>query len=108
VTKQQPVADKFNHLVHDQVGPTSVPYFITHRTDADDSETSRQLQEVVGDETSRRLLERHFSNIYGHPVRFSLICCNGCNCSAGEMDLDELIRVQTAAVAIDAEALDLE
>ena len=77
------VQDKFNELVHQRavdVHNGRSNYFIRHRTDAEDSEVSRQLQEVIGDETSRRLLEKFFSdlNSYGPTLHFSLICCNSC------------------------------
>ncbi len=104
------VQDKFNELVHQRavdVHNGRSNYFIRHRTDAEDSEVSRQLQEVIGDETSRRLLEEFFSdlNSYGPTLHFSLICCNSCTVSNRVLCLHEMVEIQRVAVQIDVNKL---
>jgi hypothetical protein len=98
--------DKFNQLVHDAVGDKlheNTKFFISHRASAEKDQLSHDLQEIIGDETSRRLVEKHFSSQVGEPIHLTLICCDACSAANKPMCLHELMDVQRAAVQIEME-----
>jgi hypothetical protein len=91
-------ADKFDSDVRSIVGPTHFKYRMTHRDDRD--RLTQDLSELLGDITSRLLLEKHFSAIASQPLYFSTICCSSHLTADHELTLDEVLPLQKASVQL--------
>jgi hypothetical protein len=94
--QEQP--DSFDTAVKAIVGETSFKYRVTHRDNRD--QLSKDLAELLGDITSRLLLQNHFSNLVGQPLCFSLVCCDGHVISDHELALAEVLPIQRAAITL--------
>jgi hypothetical protein len=94
--KNQP--DKFDIAIKDLVGKTPFKFRMVHRDDKD--QLTKDLGDLLGDITSRLLLEKHFSAVVGQPLFFSTICCNSHLTSDHELTLEEVLPLQRAAVKL--------
>ncbi|BAZ07355.1 hypothetical protein [Calothrix sp. NIES-3974] len=94
----QAKTDKFDTAIKNLVGETPFKYRMVHRDDRD--QLTKDLGDLLGDITSRLLLERHFSQVVGQPVFFSTICCNSHLTSDHELTLEEVLPLQRAAVEL--------
>ncbi|PLZ15813.1 hypothetical protein [Fischerella thermalis] len=90
--------DKFDAAVKEIVGETPFQFRMVHRDDRD--QLTKDLSDLLGDITSRLLLEKHFSEVVGQPVFFSTICCNSHLTSDHELTLEEVLPLQRAAVKL--------
>ncbi|BCX09538.1 MAG: hypothetical protein KatS3mg066_3397 [Fischerella sp.] len=90
--------DKFDAAVKEIVGETPFQFRMVHRDDRD--RLTKDLSDLLGDITSRLLLEKHFSEVVGQPVFFSTICCNSHLTSDHELTLEEVLPLQRAAVKL--------
>ncbi|MFQ4142869.1 hypothetical protein [Chlorogloeopsis sp. ULAP02] len=90
--------DKFDAAVKEIVGKTPFKFRMVHRDDRD--QLTKDLSDLLGDITSRLLLEKHFSKLVGQPVFFSTICCNSHLTSDHELTLEEVLPLQRAAVKL--------
>jgi hypothetical protein len=91
-------ADAFDSAVRNIVGETGFRFRMTHRDDRD--RLTNDLSELLGDITSRLLLEKHFSAIAGAPLYFSTICCSSHLTADRELTLEEVLPLQRAAVSL--------
>jgi hypothetical protein len=91
-------ADKFDAAVKDLVGETKFKFRMVHRDDKD--QLTQDLAELLGDITSRLLLQKHFSQLVGQPVFFSTICCSSHLTTDHELTLEEVLPLQRAAVKL--------
>lgn len=91
-------ADKFDSAIREIVGEKPFKYRMVHRDDKD--QLTKDLGDLLGDITSRLLLEKHFSELVGQPVFFSTICCNSHLTSDHELTLEEVLPLQRAAVKL--------
>ncbi len=94
----QGARDEFDSQVRSIVGDTNFKYRMTHRDDRD--RLTQDLSELLGDITSRLLLEKHFGAIAGQPLYFSTICCSSHLTADHELTLDEVLPLQKAAVQL--------
>ncbi|MBD2353523.1 hypothetical protein H6G41_02615 [Tolypothrix sp. FACHB-123] len=90
--------DNFDSAVKDLVGETNFKYRMVHRDDKD--QLTKDLGELLGDITSRLLLQQHFSQLVGQKVFFSTICCSSHLTADHEMTLEEVLPIQRAAVKL--------
>ena len=90
--------DNFDSAVKDLVGETNFKYRMVHRDDKD--QLTKDLGELLGDITSRLLLQQHFSALVGQQVFFSTICCSSHLTADHEMTLEEVLPIQRAAVKL--------
>jgi hypothetical protein len=90
--------DDFDTAVKALVGETKFKFRMVHRDDKD--QLTKDLGELLGDITSRLLLEKHFSQLVGQPVFFSTICCNSHLTTDHELSLEEVLPLQRAAVKL--------
>jgi hypothetical protein len=90
--------DAFDGAVKEQVGQTAFAYRVTHRDDLES--LTKDLSELLGDITSRLLLEQHFSGVVGQPVFFSTVCCSGHITADHELTLAEVLPIQCAAIQL--------
>jgi hypothetical protein len=90
--------DSFDTSVKNMVGPTSFDYRVVHRDDTDT--LTIQVQELLGDITSRLLIEKHFSELLGKNIFFNTVCCSGHISSFKPLDLDEALVIQKAAIQL--------
>jgi hypothetical protein len=88
----------FDYRLSQIVGTVDFKFLGNHRVN--ESELSHQLQELIGDLTSRLLLEDHFSNLIGTPIHFALLCCDGHLSTDRELTLKEALAFQKAAITI--------
>ena len=79
-------------------GKTPFQFRITHRDDTE--QLTKDISELLGDITSRLLLEQHFSQVVGRPLYFSTICCSSHLTADRELTLDEVLPIQRAAVKL--------
>ncbi|WP_293148931.1 MULTISPECIES: hypothetical protein [unclassified Microcoleus] len=79
-------------------GKTPFEFRITHRDDTE--QLTKDISELLGDITSRLLLEQHFSQVVGRPIYFSTICCSSHLTADRELTLDEVLPIQRAAVKL--------
>ncbi|MDM9382768.1 hypothetical protein QUB80_18915 [Chlorogloeopsis sp. ULAP01] len=91
-------SDKFDAAVKELVGEIPFKFRMVHRDDRD--QLTKDLSDLLGDITSRLLLEKHFSKLVGQPVFFSTICCNSHLTSDHELTLEEVLPLQCAAVKL--------
>jgi hypothetical protein len=91
-------ADEFDSSVRAIVGETGFRFRMTHRDDRD--RLTNDLSELLGDITSRLLLEKHFGAIAGSPLYFSTICCSSHLTADRELTLEEVLPLQRAAVSL--------
>jgi hypothetical protein len=90
--------DNFDSAVKGLVGETKFKFRMVHRDDKD--QLTKDLTELLGDITSRLLLEKHFSQLVGQKVFFSTICCSSHLTADHEMTLEEVLPIQRAAVKL--------
>ncbi|BAZ37990.1 hypothetical protein NIES4101_39200 [Calothrix sp. NIES-4101] len=90
--------DNFDSAIREIVGEKPFRYRMVHRDDKD--QLTKDLADLLGDITSRLLLEKHFSEVVGQPVFFSTICCNSHLTSDHELTLEEVLPLQCAAVKL--------
>jgi hypothetical protein len=91
-------ADKFDSAIREIVGEKPFKYRMVHRDDKD--QLTKDLGDLLGDITSRLLLEKHFSAVVGQKVFFSTICCNSHLTADHELTLEEVLPLQRAAVKL--------
>jgi hypothetical protein len=91
-------ADKFDSSVKKLVGETNFKFRMVHRDDKD--QLTKDLSELLGDITSRLLLEKHFSQVVGQQIFFSTICCSSHLTTDHELSLEEVLPLQRAAVKL--------
>ncbi|OUL26452.1 hypothetical protein [Nostoc sp. 106C] len=90
--------DNFDSAVKDLVGETNFRFRMVHRDDKD--QLTKDISELLGDITSRLLLEKHFSQLVGQKVFFSTICCSSHLTADHELTLEEVLPIQRAAVKL--------
>ncbi len=90
--------DNFDSAVKDLVGETKFKFRMVHRDDKD--QLTKDISELLGDITSRLLLEKHFSQLVGQKVFFSTICCSSHLTADHELTLEEVLPIQRAAVKL--------
>ncbi|MDJ0733901.1 MAG: hypothetical protein QNJ47_07420 [Nostocaceae cyanobacterium] len=90
--------DKFDSAVKELVGETPFKFRMVHRDDKD--QLTKDISELLGDITSRLLLEKHFSEVVDQPIFFSTICCSSHLTSDHELTLEEVLPLQRAAVKL--------
>lgn len=90
--------DKFDSDIREIVGEQPFKFRMVHRDDRD--QLTKDLSDLLGDITSRLLLEKHFSQVVGKPVFFSTICCNSHLTTDHELSLEEVLPLQCAAVKL--------
>jgi hypothetical protein len=91
-------ADKFDSDVKNIIGETPFKFRMVHRDDTD--QLTKDISELLGDITSRLLLQKHFSEVVGQPVYFSTICCSSHLTCDHELTLEEVLPLQRAAVKL--------
>ena len=90
--------DKFDSDIRNLVGEKPFKFRMVHRDDKD--QLTKDLGDLLGDITSRLLLEKHFSSLVGQQVFFSTICCNSHLTADHELTLEEVLPLQCAAVKL--------
>jgi hypothetical protein len=90
--------DAFDAEIKKSIGKTPFGFRITHRDDTE--QLTKDISELLGDITSRLLLEQHFSQVVGRPLYFSTICCSSHLTADRELTLDEVLPIQRAAVKL--------
>jgi hypothetical protein len=90
--------DKFDSDIRNLVGEKPFKFRMVHRDDRD--QLTKDLSDLLGDITSRLLLEKHFSQVVGQQVFFSTICCNSHLTTDHELTLEEVLPLQRAAVKL--------
>jgi hypothetical protein len=91
-------SNSFDQQLHNIVDSMPFQYLGNHRTN--ESELSYQLQELIGDMTSKLLLEEYFSGLIGKSIYFSLLCCDGHLSTDRELTVAEALQMQKAAITI--------
>ncbi|MBE9008989.1 hypothetical protein IQ250_02075 [Pseudanabaenaceae cyanobacterium LEGE 13415] len=91
-------ADEFDSQLKKIVGQTDFEFRITHRDDTE--QLTKDISELLGDITSRLLLERHFSGVVGQPIFFHTICCSSHLTTERQITLAEVLPIQQAAVQL--------
>ncbi len=91
-------ADNFDSAIREIVGERPFKFRMVHRDDKD--QLTKDLGDLLGDITSRLMLEKHFSEVVGQKVYFSTICCNSHLTADHELTLDEVLPLQCAAVKL--------
>jgi hypothetical protein len=91
-------ADNFDSAIREIVGEKPFKYRMVHRDDKD--QLTKDLGDLLGDITSRLMLEKHFSAVVGKSLFFSTICCNSHLTADHELTLDEVLPLQCAAVTL--------
>lgn len=95
---QNKAEDGFDNQVKEIVGKIDFDYRVVHR---DDTETlTIQVQELLGDITSRLLIEDHFSKQIGQSIYFNTVCCSGCISSFKPLEITDSLKIQKAAITI--------
>ena len=90
--------DEFDAQIKRSIGKTPFVFRITHHDDTE--QLTKDISELLGDITSRLLLEQHFSRVAGRPLYFSTICCSSHLTADRELTLDEVLPIQRAAVKL--------
>ena len=90
--------DAFDAEIKKSIGKTPFQFRITHRDDTE--QLTKDISELLGDITSRLLLEQHFSQVVGRPLYFSTICCSSHLTADRELTLDQVLPIQRAAVKL--------
>ncbi len=90
--------DGFDTAVKEKTGSLGFDFRLTHRDDRD--RLTQDLSELLGDVTSRLLLEKHFSGVVGQTLHFSTICCSSHLTTGRELTLEEVLPIQRAAVQL--------
>lgn len=91
-------ADSFDSEIKKMVEETPFQFRITHRDDTE--QLTKDISELLGDITSRLLLEQHFSKVVGQPIYFNTICCSSHLTSDRPLTLAEVLPIQVAAVQL--------
>jgi len=90
--------DKFDSAIRNLIGETPFKFRMTHSDDKD--QLTKDISELLGDITSRLLLEKHFSQVVGRPIFFSTACCSSHITSDHELTLEEVLPLQRAAIKL--------
>lgn len=90
--------DEFDSQLKRLVGETAFQFRITHRDDTE--QLTKDISELLGDITSRLLLEQHFAKIVGQPLYFHTICCSSHLTTERPLTLEEVLPIQRAAVQL--------
>lgn len=90
--------DAFDSAVKEKTGPLGFKFRLTHRDDRD--ALTQDLSELLGDVTSRLLLEQYFSQQVGQTLHFNTICCSSHLTTERELKLEEVLPIQQAAVQL--------
>lgn len=90
--------DEFDSQLKQLVGETAFQFRITHRDDTE--QLTKDISELLGDITSRLLLEQHFSKVVGQPLFFHTICCSSHLTTDRALTLEEVLPIQQAAVQL--------
>jgi hypothetical protein len=93
--------DEFDTQVKEIVGNIDTEFRVTHRDDGD--QLTHDIQELLGDITSRLLIEDHFSKKYNQTLYFNTVCCSGCVISNEPLDIKKSLTIQKAAVSVEFE-----
>ncbi|MFM2432179.1 MAG: hypothetical protein RLZZ511_3393 [Cyanobacteriota bacterium] len=91
-------SDHFDAAVKRIVGETEFPYRVTHQDEK--TQLSKDISDLLGDITSRLLLEQHFSQVLGQPIFFSTVCCDGHITTDRALTLEQVLPIQCAAVTL--------
>ncbi|MGL4758031.1 MAG: hypothetical protein ACRCXZ_01745 [Patescibacteria group bacterium] len=91
--------NKFNDLLHNAIGQKPYQYHSEYRNG--DSKLSHDLQELIGDLTSRTLLEHHFSKLTNKSIYFGLLCCDSHISTDKPLSLHDCLLLQRAAIQIE-------
>ncbi|MGG6266551.1 hypothetical protein ACQ4M3_17065 [Leptolyngbya sp. AN03gr2] len=91
-------SDEFDSQLKKLVDKTSFQFRITHRDDTE--QLTQDIAELLGDITSRLLLEQHFSKVVGEPIFFHTICCSSHLTTDRPLTLEEVLPIQRAAVQL--------
>ena len=91
-------ANSFDSQVKEIVGQTDFDYRVVHRDDKDT--LTMQIQELLGDITSRLLIQDYFSKQIGQNIYFNTVCCSGHISSRKDLNLEESLKIQKAAISI--------
>ncbi|MEA5550516.1 hypothetical protein VB713_05905 [Anabaena cylindrica UHCC 0172] len=91
-------AHEFDSAIKNLVGEPKFKFRMVHRDDQD--QLTKDIGELLGDITSRLLLEKHFSEVVGKPIFFSTICCSSHLTTDHELSLEEVLPLQRAAVKL--------
>jgi hypothetical protein len=91
-------ADSFDSAVKQIVGETPIQYRVTHQDGRD--QLSKDIAELLGDITSRLLLEQHFSQVLGRSIFFNTVCCDGHMTTDHALTLEEVLPIQRAAIQL--------
>ncbi|WP_341525051.1 hypothetical protein WKK05_20815 [Nostoc sp. UHCC 0302] len=90
--------NEFDSAVKNLIGEHNFKFRTIHRDDKDP--LTKDLSELLGDITSRLLLEKHFSELVGQKVFFSNICCKSHITADHELTLEEVLPIQRAAIQL--------
>jgi hypothetical protein len=90
--------DIFDTEVKKIVGDLDLDFRIVHRDDVDN--LTVQIQELLGDITSRLLIEEYFTNLVKRPIYFNTFCCSGCMISDKPISLRKAKIIQEAAISL--------
>lgn len=91
--------NNFDTRLHSIVGDL-IPYHYLGNHRDNESALSLELQELIGDMTSKLLLQTYFSKEIGMPIHFALLCCDGHISTDTELTLDYAFLLQKAAITI--------
>jgi hypothetical protein len=91
-------ADQFDSQLKNIVGETQFQFRITHRDDTE--QLTKDISDLLGDITSRLLLEQHFSKLVGQPLFFHTICCSSHLTTERPLTLEDALPIQRAAVQL--------
>ncbi|MEB3293691.1 MAG: hypothetical protein VKJ24_11070 [Synechococcales bacterium] len=91
-------SDPFDGAVRKIVGDPGFQFRLVHRDDRD--QITHDLSQLLGDVTSRLLLEQHFSQLVGQPLHFSSLCCSSHLTTGRELTLAEVLPLQKAAIQL--------
>lgn len=98
----QRIPDPFDDAVKKIAG--NGPYRVTHSDG--ESQLSRWVHDVLGDQVAQRVLENYLGTMHGIPnLSMANICCSGCKVSSGPLDHDVDYKIQLAAVNTDPSSL---
>lgn len=85
--------DAFDQEVKRKAGDG--PYRVEHR---EESDLDHMIHDVLGDAAGRMVLEEHFSRMFDCDIRLANVCCKGCSPSLGPLPIEQMVKIQIAAV----------
>jgi len=89
----------FHKQVVEMTGDGS--FYLEHGED--DDPVFKEVHELLSDLTGMHLIGKHFSKVRNTPLHFSNICCSSCKCVKGILSIEQTMRIQYAAVQIEAD-----